>query len=215
MDAIEQESYRGGRVEIVYDEASGTNPRDDESNLSRFVFRPQRNIIDRNEIGFPWMEYDYDDEPLESEAEWTVRKLREDYGALYVIAVHYSEHGPECRYDVWSKTPDAIDHGEIGYAIVTRESADEIGTPEDLWPEVVAGEVERYGEWASGHVYGYIAYAPDGSKIESVWGYIGYDEIDYMKTEGRAAIDYFIDARERTSEDIAADAMAELLTHVG
>lgn len=205
-------AYRGGRVDIDYDEAPGVNPRDDESNLSRLVLAPSSRYVMPNEIGFRFGDWDCVDTDETFDA-WCERTLREEYGALYVVSVYRFEHSG-VAYNVGGFA-DPWDSGQVGYAIVTAESAAEIGTRPEDFAEVVAAEVVRYGEWCNGEVYGWIAYDPDGNEIESCFGYIGDEEHAYMFSEGKHAIDWFLLQREEMCERIAADAMTALVAHIG
>lgn len=98
------------------------------------------------------------------------------------------------------------DSGTVGFIYTTREKLDLMGTPEDRIEEVLRAEVEEYGQYLRGDVYGYIVRPRDkkllgGTGIigytskgpvygdpldESCWGFFGYD---YCVSEAKAVAD--------------------------
>lgn len=214
-EIVQSETYNGGTVQIHLDQDGyASNPRE-WCNVTRFAFPKSNRYEMPNEIGFDFDAYDYreggpciiepgmsaedaDDctmhdheQSNEAEAEWAERVLREDYGALFVLP--------------------ASMHGEDGYVIVTQEGVDETGCPPELFEQACRDDLAQYKAWANGDVYGWVALDDHGDEIESCWGYVGDDEWDYMLSEARNAVDGWAENRERTANDIAADAMAELL----
>lgn len=213
-DVIESEEYNGGRIEIVIDQDGyASNPRE-WCNLSALVFAPHHNYTMPNEVDFPFSQYDDDADDGggrsgETFAEWCVRTLEEEYGALYVAPVSMTDHSGTTYYVGAPRDP--WDSGQVGYAIVTPETVAECGTPPELFAEGVAAEIATYGAWANGEVYGWVALDDDGETIESCWGYVGDDNFPHMISEARAEIDAWADERDETANAIAADAMRELV----
>lgn len=87
----------------------------------------------------------------------------------------------------------------VGIAVVTRDGLKEAGEPIELDAarECAQQEIERYSEWAIGHVYGYVVETvkpggdidTDPEVIDSCWGYVGDDEIPYMFQCGKENFD--------------------------
>lgn len=227
---VDEDDYRGCKVQIVQDEDSyGCNPRGD-CNLTRFVFAPHRNYEMPNEIDFPFIDDGMDDDPedggkREDETAWAwfVRTLTEKYGTLAVYPVGMIDHSGTSYYlggGAHACDPGGWDSGTIGVAIITQEGLDDCGTPPESWEEVARAEIEEYSAWANGEVYGWVAVDPDGETIESVWGYIMADsdateQAEYMKSEARWAIDYYLNDRDERANAFAADSMTELLEVTG
>lgn len=209
----ETERHRGGVIEIRYDEGGAMSPRDDESNLSIIVCPSNRNWKLPNEVDF---DFDAEDNLVkdggkrqgETPGEWVKRILRTTHKATYITNIYMMEHGG-VGLSV-SDYGDRWDSGQVGWAIVTKATQKEIGTPDDLVAECVKGEVERYGQYLNGEVYGWVAKL-DGEELDSCWGYMGSEEWDYMKGEAKDAIDYALNERDEKANDIAADAMAALV----
>lgn len=52
----------------------------------------------------------------------------------------------------------------------------------------VRGTMQTYRAWAAGEVYGYVALSPDGSDVDSCWGFYGDDRDGYMMEQARDSI---------------------------
>lgn len=95
------------------------------------------------------------------------------------------------------------DSGMIGWAYITKEELETTGIPDAA--KAIEGEVQMYGEWMNGDVYGYIVEelksfrkVYDGEELEnafedeeweevdSCWGFIG---LEHAETEGRMALE--------------------------
>lgn len=67
------------------------------------------------------------------------------------------------------------------FGYITRETAEREGITDPL--ACLNAEMREYAAWVTGEVYGYTVTDPDGETIESVWGYYGDDELDYIRSE--------------------------------
>lgn len=225
-NVADTEEYRGCTIEILYDMSGGGSPREWD-NLTTFVFAKHRCYNMPNEVDFDFDGYNewkhewetirsrYTKETAPSYAEWCVTTLKEQHGALFVRPVYMIDHsGVAYRMgdseDSGNPFHDPWDSGQIGYIIITPKGVEMCGTPPELFEQVARQDVEQYGMWANGEVYGWAALDPYGETIESCWGYIGHDEWDYMKSEARSAIDGYFDSREQQAADIMADSIAAL-----
>lgn len=56
--------------------------------------------------------------------------------------------------------------------------------------KVLESEVDTYGKYVNGEVYGYEVLDPQGEHVDSCWGYIGDSDDEYMLQCARDAIDY-------------------------
>lgn len=73
--------------------------------------------------------------------------------------------------------------------------------PEDATdPDVYTrANLEDWQAWVNGDVFGWTLYAPDGSHVDSVWGYYGFTrEYEYTLSEATATAQY--DAEQRIEQ---------------
>lgn len=112
--------------------------------------------------------------------------------SMFILELHYSEHGPQCSLSVgttWVTGADEDDSVD-GYIYVTREQAAKAYGIDEWTPETeqrvmtyLQGEVEIYDKWMQGDVYGFICEElyegddPDSGwvEIDSCWGFCGSD----------------------------------------
>lgn len=178
---LERHTVNGWNVELHYDPAPST-PRDWVHGADMVLSR--RNWDLPNDAGV-----DLDD--FESWAE--VRDHLLDGTALAVLPVYMMDHGGIALstgsfHDPW-------DSGQLGVAYVTPQNwaetqgeMDWTGSPAQLVlaQELIKSEVEVYGQYLNGEVYGYRILDPlDGEEQESLWGLYGYEYA--MKEAAEAA----------------------------
>ena len=73
-----------------------------------------------------------------------------------------------------------FDSGQIGYMLVTNKEAKDNGWDEERCFEAIELDLETYGQYISGDVYGYTITeidedGDDIEEVESCWGYYGTD----------------------------------------
>lgn len=173
-----EETYKGLKIKIEYDE-SPTNPRDDEP-LSTFAFF-HKDFTNESDLSSD------DFESLEAMREYIYSRTGLD--ALYVPAYLYNHGGYAFSTGPFSFSWDS---GQLGFVYVTRKKAREwfgwkriTQTREDHVDKVLADELETYGKYVNGEVYGYVIEDLD----ESCWGY--YDEA-YCLEEAKRIVDHHL-----------------------
>lgn len=93
---------------------------------------------------------------------------------VYITPVYKYEHGGV----VYRRgTAQGFDYSNCGFYIVTAKSAQELGTPPELYDKVIDQELDLYTKWANGEVYGYTLYDEKGELKESLWGFYDIDDI--------------------------------------
>lgn len=74
-----------------------------------------------------------------------------------------------------------------GWIFATDASVEMTGVlPADI-PEALAGDLQAWEQWAQGDVYGLVMTHPDGTEIESVCGFYGYE---YAEAEAKSWLEY-------------------------
>lgn len=189
------------RARLEWEESGMVDsPRDDECNGARLVLSHRNyNLPNEDDTG-----------QLAEAAERGGYRL----AARYLSVVHDAVVVPVWGYDHGTLTfragtrigayADQWDSGLAGLAYCTREWArDNLTVPEgqtldDVIASMIAGEVQRYSDWGSGDVFGYIAERrvivdeddrdddDDWEHIDSCWGFIG-DDREYAMGEAVAA----------------------------
>ena len=166
----------GFTVSLYADEdASYLNPRDND-NLGRMVcFHKRYTIGDKH----TYREDDY--------TSWTevLEAIEAEEGLLAIAcAIYMIDHsGTALRVgnDFSDCDPGDWDSGQVGWVFVTRAAMDkEYGATWDTEQlaqarKCIDSEVNEYGRWANGEVYGYVVRDADGEDVDSCWGYIGYE----------------------------------------
>lgn len=69
------------------------------------------------------------------------------------------------------------DSGVTGFYVVTEETRNVLGTPDDLIEEVIKQELETYTKYANGQVYSFILYSDDGEVGDSCGGFYSLEDI--------------------------------------
>ncbi len=204
-DAIETKYFRAangtvGRVQIFAQGDEGENPRKDQDTFSG-LFTWERDHITPDDLR------EVPDALDSAVDKWTdrtsirayplVRYVRTLDSVLYIGALSRNTHDGTLSLDDQPEAGASYD----GLAVVTREDyarAFGPGNPDrGQAREIAHAEVKIYSAWASGEVFGYVAETADGTETDSVWGYIGTDEFDYMFSQGAASIG---DGTEEISE---------------
>ena len=189
-DAIEEYQRNKCQVGLHYDE-SPVDPRNAKyfDNLGTMVCSHRR-------YNFP-NEADFDFDAYGNWAE--IRAAIEEAGkspddthfAGVILPIYMLDHS---GLAISTKNfNDPWDSGQIGFIFVTPEQIrKEYG---DLTPEKVAlaakvleGEVEEWGHYSNGEIYGYVVEDPDGDEVDSCWG---FDDLDYCREQANQAADHY------------------------
>lgn len=180
-DANDYGTVGGGKVEtarfheftlnIRYDDSGASSPLDWD-NLTEIVVldAPRRGQLgDRQPDGREEEALERGGFPL------LARYLRMTKQALLVVPLEvFDDWRPSVKI---ARDTEDVD----GYALVTEKTAEMIGTPPNLFEEVVRQDVQTYNQFLQGEVYGWEVLDENGEHLDSVWGYIG--DIQYVKTE--------------------------------
>jgi len=179
-DAIERFVRNGLRVSIFYD-PDAKSPRTTCDNLSTMVCKHRRyNLGDK----------DAEDPPEDALA--ILPLFLYDHSGLSI-----STGG---RHDRW-------DSGQVGWAYVTRESAQAMGCVGDRWglgpdgktmmllgewdrkalEDSILREVSEYDDFLGGRAYGYTVETRAGEEVSSCWGYVG--DLKFVREEACADAD--------------------------
>ena len=179
-------SYNGYTVEIHADECH-ESPREWD-NLSQIVcFHNRYNFGDKN---------DYSSEDFDG-WESMKKQIIRDHNPVAIVPVYLFDHSglsiaTDCRH-FQACDSHGWDWGQIGWAFVPREVALKEYSKKrisaklrELAMRVLQGEVETYGQYISGEVYGYVIKNGEEEEIDSCRGMYGYDD---TISEAKALLD--------------------------
>jgi hypothetical protein len=198
LSPINTYEHAGLKVEIRYDEDGG-DPRQDNSNLGIIVGwkRPYLRIGDRQ------VSLD-----CSTPAE-IVTQLEQD-GALLVLPVHYTSHGPRCNLALGEDADaDSLGHSS-GVVYVTGQTLKDAYGASRLTPSVreratatLRSEIAEYSAYLTGDVFAFTIRDPEGDELQSQSGY--YDR-EGCETDANAAAEEC--AQRQDDEAREAHAMA-------
>lgn len=162
------------RLKIMHDD-SPESPREWD-NLGYFI-TVERNhgCPDNNqELEDIVRDTQYEAKNTEDHMKLIKKAMAED--VIYITPVFRYEHG-----NVLYKRGigSGFDSSNCGFYIVTKQTADILGTPKKLFEKVIDGELETYTKWCNGEVYGYTLAPADGEDDEedSCWGFYDIEDI--------------------------------------
>jgi len=118
---------------------------------------------------------------LSDDDNWTKEELIEHVAKEDVLSlpVYMYEHSQVAL----STEPFSCswDSGQVGYIFVSHAEIIECYGKLDLdtAKKCLETEIDEYGLYLNGEVYGYKVYRKDGEDVNSCWGYIGYDNAVY------------------------------------
>ena len=154
---IERHNVNGCVVAIMVD-SDPQNPRTEWDNVSTMVCWHRRyDLGDKHDFATPqdfmawWL-----DGPDDG---GTIKPLYlYDHGSVAISTTPFS-----CPWD----------SGQVGWAYITKEQAESQGLPDPA--KIIEDEVETYGQYLNGEVYGFSVDDEEGHFIDSSWGYFGLD----------------------------------------
>ena len=156
---VERHVVNGCNV-IIMQDTTPENPRTEYDNACTMVcWDKRRRLGDDHEFATP----------LEFGSWWAANHVKD--GTLKPLYLY--EHGEVAI----STTPFSCqwDSGQVGYAYITREKAESEGLTDPA--KIIEGEVETYGQYLNGEVYGFAVEDEEGNVIESCWGFFGLDSV--------------------------------------
>lgn len=170
-----KEEIEKNRLVIEYDQ-SAESPRE-WSNLGYFI-TVDRNFTcpDKNETMLSIVKETGDEATSQEDHIKRIKKAVNDLGekCLAVFPVVKYEHG-NVVYRLGSRK--GFDYSNNGFYIVTKKSAEELGTPKESFEKVISQEIEIYTQWANGEVYGFTLYDEKGEQEDSCWGFYDIEDI--------------------------------------
>jgi hypothetical protein len=176
MDTL-VETVEGERIVEIHHDPHAESPRDCQDNFATLVCAHGRYDLP-DELGF-----DFDACSSWKEVERELRRR----GYLVVVPVFMLDHsGLALNTTGFGHCdPQGWDWGQVGFAACTPDDirANWLLPPGlPLTPEQVeaarrllVAEVDEYGLYLSGQVYGYVVRDPAGDEVESCWGFYGRD----------------------------------------
>lgn len=85
------------------------------------------------------------------------------------------------------------DSGQTGFIWESKKSIREEFGVKRISPRLrklvqdrLRSEIEVYGQWCNGEVYGFVITNPEGEEIDSCWGFIGLDWVEEAAREAGA-----------------------------
>lgn len=203
MNPIQTETYRGCRIEIVYDQYCDS-PREWD-NLGTIACWHRR--------------YKLGDVQPDVEPGLYVDTVVGTENGVYLTVYAYIHSGIALS----TKPFDCPwDSGRLGYIWCSLEKARKEWSlrPDADWstklmasgelPEeslgarvarVLRGEIETYSQYLGGECYGYRVLSPDGEEIDSCYGYIGRDEFKYMTQCAKDTVDRWVEEPSNHNQD--------------
>ena len=189
MEAFETFTHNGKTVELHYDQDGSTsNPRDCD-NLGTFWTQERRhNSPDKLPVRGNILE-SVVQEFGGSQDQTGIEKAL-DRGAIWLPVWKYEHSG--CAYRAAKSNPFHCpwDSGQAGFIFAKKDAVrKEYGVSRITAKvrakvlEVLKAEVETYGQWANGEVYGFIVKDTEGEEVDSCWGIIGREYVREAATE--------------------------------
>lgn len=177
MNEIESFEHNGRKVTIYFDDLA-ESPRTAYDNLATLACWHRR--------------MDLGDERIEGMAEAELRERATEDGEelLALLPLYLYDHSGITM----STSPfgDRWDSGQVGWAYVTKSSAEKLGCvgPEwdaDRYLKAIVGEVGTYDMFLRGDMYGYVVEDEDGEEVDSCWGFYGLDDVRMEAKEAASA----------------------------
>ncbi len=180
MRPLESHVINGWTVEIYPDE-DATSPRDDDSPGCRLIMS-HRQYTFPNDAGV--------DLDLFGSWQEVARHVEATENALVVVPVYMIDHSGvafRAGQDFGGQDFGGWDSGQVGIAYVTPQiwvdtqgrawTGSDADREQAHW--LIVGDVETYGQYVNGEVYGYTVTDPiDGEQVSARRGFFGYDDAE-------------------------------------
>ena len=158
----------GDRIVKIYCDDSSESPREWDNLGTMALYHGRYCVAQESEFG----------EPRELVEE--MQKNGKKYIALPVFMYDHSGVALSTGRQYPFNCP--WDSGQLGWIFVTREQVRKEWKVQRISPKlraqvenILRGEVETYGAYLNGNVYGYVAEDQDGEHLDSCWGFYGFD----------------------------------------
>ena len=196
MKDYEVESFKhNGRKVTIYADLDAESPRTAYDNLATLVcWHRRRNLGDEQIEGM-------------TEDELRVRVTEHGEEILAMLPLFVYEHGGVTMST--GAFGDRWDSGQVGWAYVTKTSAEAMGCVRAKWDtaryiEAIKGEVETYAMYLRNEVYGFEIEGTDGDSLDACWGFYGLDDVRQEAKEAAESADD--PAVDRAADELAARA---------
>lgn len=197
---VKTEDYKGFTINVKYD-LSPENPRG-WRDFGVMCYNHSRYTL--GDIKIPDYYLDKNGNSWDINDEKTFRKwFTTEYGEIATLLPMY-------LYDhsglVLKTTPfgDRWDSGQVGWIAVTKEALKKEYNVKRVTKamivsaeEILRGEVEVFGDYIEGNVYGYEVMRDD-ELVDSCYGFYGYDDIDHCIEQAKSVVDHTIENQPET-----------------
>jgi hypothetical protein len=204
-EAIE---YRGFTIRIEQDTCD-ESPRDWD-NLARIWCWHGRYVLGDEKD--PWAEMWFD---TGGDGDSMYRMIMNEFAPVVIEPLGLLDHSGLALYkghDAHWCDPGGWDSGAIGWAFIARDDLLREFERERLSQKLRAtaqrildDEIEAYGKFLSGDVWGYII-TYEGEHVDSCWNYYGYD---YCKKEAKLAADFFAPQYEAEAKTLSDEPIGD------
>lgn len=174
-DTIETFQVNDKTIEIYYDECGDLDPRQWDNYGVMVCFHRRYTLGE---------DHDYHTEDFSSWEELEEQIIK-DHNPVVILPIYMYEHSciSLSTRSFYGRAHHAEwDSGRIGFIYATRSQVQLM----QGWRRITASrrariekyltsEVEEYGQWLNGEVYGYQIKDKEGNELDSCWGIIGFD----------------------------------------
>ena len=191
-DPVETTQYKGCKI-LMYNDAVPHDPRDWD-NLGIMYCRHSRYRGLGDEDGrYPASHYLPFNKMEHTGCAELLRKSKSEWCSIYMM--EHSGIWLRCDSGFDDIDPYGFDWGLVGYIYVTSERMRQQFKVKRLTKkrryqakQLLESEVDTYGAYLNGEVYGFVAYRPDGTQLDSCWGF--YD-VGLMINVAKDAVDEY------------------------
>ena len=182
MNPVYEETYLGHALKIYQDD-SPQNPITEWDIPGKLVcFHRDYKLGNYNDFSTPENALEY------------FKETKALYYPLYLL--DHSGLRMRMGYGFSDCDPGGWDSGQVGWIFITREDAlKELGkkiltkTGRKKIMQILNGVISTYDQYLSGEVYGFVAEDTDGERVDSCWGFYGFD---YCVKEAKESLDWHV-----------------------
>lgn len=186
-DSLHTEEYRGLIIRIEHDHDC-SSPREND-NLGTIATWHRR--------------YQMGDEQPKVDPEEYTRSLPK--GSIVLPVYMYEHSGIALSTGRGYPFDDPWDAGQLGIIHISPEKIRKEYSTKRITKAIRAkvvdclqGEIEEYSKFVNGECYGYVIEDLDGAKIDSCWGFIGFD---WVQQAAKEAADSHAENREKAQAE--------------
>lgn len=169
MENVKSFEHKGLKIDIWHDQ-DPIDPREWDNIGTMVCFHGRYTLGDKHEFRDP---------------EHFEEFLIEEKDNIFYLPLYMYEHGGITM----KTTPFSCgwDSGQVGYIYMTKKKAEEECLKDPF--KTLEHEVKQYDHYIMGNCYGYTIEDNEGEMLDSVGGYIGYEEVAIEQAKSLA--DYF------------------------